>query len=184
MLPEWMKNTDHYVPPKDGGTFAIKTIQTIGKIMSRLKTQAGHEKQKHLPALVKLFTMVLLIILTSVCQHRIILMGIAAAVLGYLCTWPAKGLWGILKTPMAASALTLVLFIPAMLMHPAGIPNNLIVVAKVFLCVTSHYPCTPKNTCPGDFCFYLGHYSEIYRTAWKSHAGPADFDAAACGWQA
>ena len=31
---------------------------------------------------------------------------------------------------------TLVLFIPAMLMHPAGIPNNLIVVAKVFLCVT------------------------------------------------
>ena len=136
MLPEWMRETDNYVPPKDGGTFAIKTIQTIGKIMSRLKTQAGHEKQKHLPALVKLFAMILLIVLTSVCQNRIILMVIAAAVLGYLCTWPAKGLWGILKTPMAASALTLLLFIPAILMHPAGITNNLIVVAKVFLCVT------------------------------------------------
>ena len=66
MLPEWMRETDNYVPPKDGGTFAIKTIQTIGKIMSRLKTQAGHEKQKHLPALVKLFAMILLIVLTSV----------------------------------------------------------------------------------------------------------------------
>ena len=84
MLPEWMRETDNYVPPKDGGTFAIKTIQTIGKIMSRLKTQAGHEKQKHLPALVKLFAMILLIVLTSVCQNRIILMVIAAAVLGYL----------------------------------------------------------------------------------------------------
>ena len=137
MLPEWMRETDHYdVPPKDGGTFVIKTIQTIGKIMSRLKIQAGHEKKRHFPAMVKLFAMVLLIIVTSVCQDRVVLLAIAAVLLGYLCTWPAKGLWGVLKPPVAAAALTFVLLIPAMLMNPAGISNNLVVVGKVFLCVT------------------------------------------------
>lgn len=136
MLPEWMRETDHYVPPKDGGTFVVKTIQTIGKIMSRLKIQAGHEKKRHLPVLVKLFAMVLLIIVTSACQNRVVLLGIAAVLLGYLCAWPAKDLWGILKAPMAAAAFTFVMFVPAMLISPAGIPNNLIVVGKVFLCVT------------------------------------------------
>ena len=135
MLPEWMKTTDNYVPPKDGGTFAIKTIKTIGKIMSRLKVQAGHEKKRHLPALAKLIGLVAIIIITSVCQNRSVLLGIAAVILAYLCTWPAKGLWGILKPPIAAAALAFVLFLPAMLVNPAGIPNNLVVISKVFLCV-------------------------------------------------
>ena len=126
-----MRETDHYdVPPKDGGTFVIKTIQTIGRIMSRLKIQAGHEKKKHFPAMVKLFAMVFLIIVTSVCQNRVVLLAIAAVLLGYLCTWPAKGLWGVLKPPVAAAALTFLLLIPAMLMNPAGISNNLVVVGK------------------------------------------------------
>ncbi|MCR5034037.1 MAG: energy-coupling factor transporter transmembrane protein EcfT [Clostridia bacterium] len=136
MLPEWMRKTDDYVPPKDGGTFVVKTIQTIGKVMSRLKVQAGHEKKRHLPALFKLLALVALIVITSITQSRLVLMGIVAGLLAYLCTWPAKGLLGIFKTPVAAAALAFVLFLPAMLMNPAGIPNNLVVVAKVFICVT------------------------------------------------
>ena len=136
MLPEWMKKTDNYVPPKDGGTFAIKTIKTIGNVMSRLKVQAGHEKKRHIPAPVKLIGLFVMIVITSACQKRIVILAIAAVILAYLCTWPAKGLWGILKPPLAASALAFVLFLPAMVMNPAGIPNNLFVVAKVFLCVT------------------------------------------------
>ena len=136
MLPEWMKQTDNYVPPKDGGTFAIKTIKTIGNIMSRLKVQAGHEKKRHIPALVKLIGLFVMIVIASACQNRIVILGIAAVILAYLCTWPAKDLWGVLKPPLAASTLAFVLFVPAMIMNPAGIPNNLIVVAKVFLCVT------------------------------------------------
>ena len=136
MLPEWMRETDNYVPPKDGGTFAVKTIQTIGKIMSRLRVQSGHEKRRHLPALFKLIALVGLIIITSVSQNRIVLMVIVAGLLAYLCTWPAKGLAGIFKTPLAAAALAFVLFLPAMIMNPAGITNNLVVVAKVFICVT------------------------------------------------
>lgn len=131
-----MRETDNYVPPKDGGTFAVKTIQTIGKIMSRLRVQSGHEKRRHLPALFKLIALVGLIIITSVSQNRIVLMVIVAGLLAYLCTWPAKGLAGIFKTPLAAAALAFVLFLPAMIMNPAGITNNLVVVAKVFICVT------------------------------------------------
>ena len=136
MLPEWMRETDFYVPPKDGGTFAVKTIQSIGKIMSRLRVQSGHEKKRHFPALFKLIALVVLIVITSVCQNRFVLMGIIAGLLAYLCTWPAKDLPGILKTPVAAAALAFVLFLPAMVMNPAGIPNNLVVVVKVFICVT------------------------------------------------
>ena len=131
-----MRETDNYVPPKDGGTFAVKTIQTIGKIMSRLRVQSGHEKRRHLPALFKLIALVGLIIITSVSQNRIVLMVIVAGLLAYLCTWPAKGLAGIFKTPLAAAALAFVLFLPAMIMNPAWITNNLVVVAKVFICVT------------------------------------------------
>lgn len=136
MLPEWMKTSDEYSPPKGGSRFAVKTIVAIGNIMSRLKVQTGHEKGMRIPALVKLMLLVALIILTSVCQNRIILMGIAAGVLVYLCTWPAKDLWGILKTAFAAGAIALIIFIPAMIINPPGISNNLVVVAKVFLCVS------------------------------------------------
>ena len=39
MLPSWMESVDQYDPPKDGSKFAVKTIQTIGKAMSRIKVQ-------------------------------------------------------------------------------------------------------------------------------------------------
>ena len=85
MLPEWMKQTDNYVPPKDGGTFAIKTIKAIGNVMSRLKVQAGHEKKRHIPALVKLIGLFVMIVITSACQNRIVILAIAAVILAYLC---------------------------------------------------------------------------------------------------
>lgn len=136
MLPEWLTKTDDYVPPSDGGTFAVKTIRSLGHVMARIKIQKGHEKARHLPALPKLLGMIALIILISVCRSRLILLGIAAAVLIYLCTWPAKDLWSIIKTSLGASCLAAVIFLPAMILNPSGIANNLVVIAKVFLCVT------------------------------------------------
>lgn len=49
MLPSWMESVDQYDPPKDCSKFAVKTIQTIGKAMSRIKVQKGHEKGTALP---------------------------------------------------------------------------------------------------------------------------------------
>jgi cobalt/nickel transport system permease protein len=133
MLPDWMKNTDDYVPPKDGGTFIVKTIESIGKIMSRLKIQQGHEKKRAIPALLKLFILVGAILVLSIVQGQMVLLFFAAVLQLYLCTWPARDIPQILKPSFVAAAIAFILFIPAMIINPAGINNNLYIVAKVFL---------------------------------------------------
>ena len=79
--------------------------------------------------------MIALIIVTSVCQNRILLMVIAAVVLVYLCTWPGKDLWNIIKPSCAAGIIALIIFIPAMIINPSGMGNNIIVIVKIILCL-------------------------------------------------
>jgi cobalt/nickel transport system permease protein len=133
MMPEWMKKADCYVPPKDGGTFAVKTIKSLSGVMSRLKVQQGHEKKHALPALVKFLLLVAAIVVLSVSQSRLVLLAFAAILQAYLCTWPANNILSIYKASLAAALLAFVLFLPAMLLHPEGISNNLTIVLKVFL---------------------------------------------------
>lgn len=135
MLPNWMKQADAYVPPADGGTFALKTIKTLGHVMARIGIQKGHEKGRHLPALFKLLAVLALIVAVSVSQNPLIITGIAAALLVYLCTWPARDIWRILKAGLTVGAFALLLFLPAMIAKPSGIGNAILVVAKVFLSV-------------------------------------------------
>jgi cobalt/nickel transport system permease protein len=133
MMPEWMKTDDCYVPPKDGGTFAVRTIRSIGGVMSRLKIQKGHEKGHPLPALVKLFLLVALLILLSVSRNDLILLLYAAVLQMYLCTWPPKDILAIVRSSGAGAILALVLFLPAMIQNPSALPNQIATVAKVFL---------------------------------------------------
>jgi cobalt/nickel transport system permease protein len=57
----------------------------------------------------------------------------AAVLQLYLCTWPARDIPQILKPSFVAAAIAFILFIPAMIINPGGINNNLYIVAKVFL---------------------------------------------------
>lgn len=135
MLPNWMMEKDIYVPPDDGGTFIVKTIKSLGKVMTRIRVQKGHEKKYHLPAIVKLFLMILLILVTAVSHNKIVIMGLYALFLLYLCTWPAIDIWNVLKSGLAAMTLSLLIYVPAMIVNPQGAGNNLMVIAKVFLSV-------------------------------------------------
>jgi cobalt/nickel transport system permease protein len=132
-MPEWMKKTDCYVPLKDSGTFAVRTIRSLGGIMSRIKIQQGHEKGHPIPALLKLFLLVGGILLLSMSRNRNLLLAFAAALQVYLCTWPARDILTVLKASLAAALLTLVLFIPAFVLNPVGLFNYLAIAAKVFL---------------------------------------------------
>ena len=134
-LPEWMKITDPCVPPKKGGTYAVRTIRTLGRIMGRLKIQQGHEKKHALPALAKLLMLIAALIILSCSRERLLLLLYIALIEGYLCTWPAKDIPVILKSSSAAALLAFFLFLPAMLMKPAGAGNHLLVILKVFLSV-------------------------------------------------
>lgn len=133
MIPEWLKQSDNYIPPKGGHGFVQKTISGLGKAMSKLRVQKGHEKAHALPAILKLFIMIGAIILLSVSHNRILLLGVAAVIQLYLCIWPAKDILSIVKVSAFAGILSLILFLPAMIMNPEGIKNNLMVVMKVFV---------------------------------------------------
>ena len=136
MLPDWMRSTDNYVPPKDGGTFIVKTLIALGNTMSRLKLQAGHEPPRALPAMVKLLLLFVLILTTSLTQNRLVLLLVGAVLLTCLSTWPPEDILDIVKNAFIAGGIALLLFGPSMLMNPAGVMNNVRVIAKVLLCVT------------------------------------------------
>lgn len=135
MLPNWLKEPEEYAPQKDSNTFIKKTIKSIGMTLSRLRVQKGHEKSNAAPAILKLVFLIALILLISLTHKNIVLIAIAAVINAYLCIWPAADLPKILKPAFFASVLATVLFLPAMIMNPAGIPNNVRVIAKVFMTV-------------------------------------------------
>ncbi len=135
MIPEWLNNTDKYVPPREGGTFVIKTIKSIGQVMARLRVQKGHEKNVILPAIVKLLLTVLLILVISISRNKFLILTVITLVQLYLCMWPGKDIWNIIKASLFAMIIAFIIFIPAMIMNPAGIYNNLLVIVRVFVSV-------------------------------------------------
>lgn len=130
-----MKKSDNYAPPRDGGAFVVKTINSIGLVLSRLKVQRGHEKEHALPAVLKLFIVLSVIVLISVTQSRLLLIGVLAVTELYLSTWPAEDILSIVKACVFAAVLAFIIMLPAMILKPYGIGNNLIVILKVFLSV-------------------------------------------------
>lgn len=130
-----MKKTEDYVPPGDGGAFYIKTLRSIGRVMSRLKVESGKEGKYSLPAWLKILILLGLIVLVSVTQDRLVIMAAAALVAVRLAMMPAGDIWGILKTALFAGLLAAVLYAPAVIMDPARLGNGLRLVAKILICV-------------------------------------------------
>lgn len=135
MLPDWMNNTDSYVPPRDGGTFAVRTMKSLGKAMAQIKLQRGHEKARALPALWKLLLLIALIIVVSAAQNGMIILAVSAVLLLYLATWPAGDIWNVLKPCLTAAGIAMLLLLPAMLLKPQGLRNDLYIIWKIFLSV-------------------------------------------------
>ena len=137
MIPDWMNHKDEYCPSKEGIGFVLKSAKTIGQAMSCIKIQKGHEKGRGLPPLFKLFLMIGGILLVSVSQIRILVLAYAAALLLYLCTWPAIDIWNIWKAGLTASALAILILLPAMILNPELIGNEIFIVVKVFLSIVT-----------------------------------------------
>lgn len=135
MIPAWLRQTETHTPARDGGAFALRTLRALGGLMARLRVQRGREGGLRLPAWVKLLLLLGLIVALSLARHPLLLLALAALILGYLCTFPARELASVLKPALGAALLALVLFLPAMLLRPAGARNNLIAVGKIFLSV-------------------------------------------------
>ena len=136
MLPEWMKENDTYAPPRDGGAFARKTLRKLGEILARIRVQRGREKKGAIPAVWKLLGVIAGILILSVTQRGIVLLGMGALVLAVLCFLPAAQLWEVLKTAFWAAFLTALLFLPAAFLYPGSVRSHAVVAFKVFLSVS------------------------------------------------
>ena len=135
MLPNWMKETDNYIPAQDGGRFVVESMKSIGKSMSQIKIQKGHEKGRALPSLLKLCLMIVAILVISVTKNPLIAMAYAAFILLYLCTWPGKDILNVFKAGIIAAVLAVIILLPAAIINKELIGNELFIVAKVFLSV-------------------------------------------------
>lgn len=136
MIPEWMKKTEEYVPPADGGAFYYRTLKTLGGIMSRLRLESGREGRFSLPAGVRLLLMIALIILVSVTQNGLVIMAVGAIPLVRLALMPAEDISAVVKAVLVAVIMAAVIFAPAVIMDPARLWNSLRVVAKILISVT------------------------------------------------
>lgn len=134
-LPDWMREQEAYEPVGGGNRFILQTLKSLGGVMARIRFQEGHEKKHSLPALVKLLLLLALLILLSVSRQSFVLLALTAAVLLYLATWPGKDIVSILKAPVFAGILALLLFLPAMILKPSGIGNQILVTGKIVLSV-------------------------------------------------
>jgi cobalt/nickel transport system permease protein len=123
MIPEWMKKTEDYVPPADGGAFYYKTLKSLGSIMSRLRLESGREGRFSLPAGVKLLLMIALIILVSVTQNDLVIMAVGAAALVRLALMPAEDISAVVKAVLVAVIMAAVIFAPAVIMDPVRLWN-------------------------------------------------------------
>ena len=136
MIPEWMKKTEDYVPPADGGAFYYRTLKSLGGIMSRLRLESGREGRFSLPAGVRLLLMIALIILVSVTQNDLVIMAVGAVALVRLALMQAEDISAVVKAVIVAVIMAAVIFAPAVIMDPARLWNSLRVVAKILISVT------------------------------------------------
>ncbi len=136
MIPAWLRETEEVTPARDSGAFALRTLKSLGGLLSRLRVQRGSAGRFRLPAVVKLLLVLGLIVTLSLARHPILILAVAALTLGWACLLPARELLSVLRPALGAAALALLLFLPAMLLRPAGVGNNLLVVGKIFLSVT------------------------------------------------
>ena len=136
MIPEWMKKTEDYVPPADGGAFYYRTLKSLGGIMSRLRLESGREGRFNLPAGVRLLLMIALIILVSVTQNDLVIMAVGAVALVKLALMPAEDISAVVKAVLVAVVMAVVIFAPAVIMDPVRLWNSIRVVAKILISVT------------------------------------------------
>ena len=136
MLPEWMKTETEYIPPAGDSGFAVKTMTSLGKIMSRLKIEDGREGKRSIPAVLKLILLLIFILTVSISQDSLVLMAAGALAAVMLCIRPSDVIWSVVKPALIAALIAAVLFAPAVLINPYSLGNSLRVVLKVLMSVS------------------------------------------------
>ncbi len=135
MIPDWMKETESFLPPEGGSRFALRTVRSLSSVTGRLRFQQGKEHKHPFPALLKLILLFAFILTISLSRSILILLIFTAGLLLFLAVSPPEEILSMIRNTAPAVLMTFLLFLPAILLHPEGAFNSLLVVWKVFLSV-------------------------------------------------
>lgn len=131
-LPEWMLQTEAYIPKKDHDRFIKKSMLSLVSILSRAR-KSGSGGQQFASAPVQLFDTVYFILLMSLSHNMFFTYCILGGFLIRLCLLSEKYLPRVILTALTAMAISAVFMIPSVFL---GNPRSLLTISlKVFLSV-------------------------------------------------
>ncbi len=129
-LPDWLQQSQPYMPPKDKDAFTDKSILSMLKLLSKIHAQPKVSVGKG-QAAIKLGFTLLLIVLLALSRGSAFLLVVLAGFLSRLALMQAQQIAQVLKTGLTAALFA------ALVLLPAGIWGNwhsLVTIApKVFL---------------------------------------------------
>jgi cobalt/nickel transport system permease protein len=134
--PEWLLKDENYIPQSDKDTFVNKSILSLLRIISRIKTQDSSKTKKYEvnPVFKVAFTF-LLVTLLSISRSYTFVIVINVYLLVTLSLMEAKDIVKILKVSFGMSFFTFVVLLPAVFW--GNYFSSIMITSKVFATITA-----------------------------------------------
>lgn len=135
-LPEWLLETDEYIPTGNKDGFINKSILTVLGVISRIRSQSMISATKYqINASVKLLCALMLVVFVVTSRQTSFLKFILAYELVTLCLMPAPVIKKVLRVSISMSLFTFIIMVPALIW--GNVYSCEVITVKVFLTVTA-----------------------------------------------
>lgn len=135
-MPDWLIKSENYLPVSDKDTFVNKSILSFLRVISRIRSQGGIEKDKlFVSPFFKLIFTLMYIILLSISQSYPYVYMMITYIMLVVCLMPGREIGKILRNSLIATAFTVVILIPTAV---KGNTYSIVMIpTKVFASITA-----------------------------------------------
>ena len=135
-LPQWLMKSENYIPQKDKDTFVDRSILSVFKVISRIKTQdyVSTSLPQVNTSLMVFFTFVLLLLI-SITKSLVFIGIVGVYLLVVLSLMKADSLVKVLKMSLGVTLITLIIMLPAILW--GNYYSCIMITSKVLVTITA-----------------------------------------------
>lgn len=136
-IPQWLIKKDNYRPGKDKDAFVDKSILSIFKVLSRMKSSAYNKNLQKVTAspAIKLLLTVLIVLTTALSNNIVFIVITDICLLVTLSLLEAEQIAHIFKVTAIAVAFSFIILLPSMIM--GNIHNSINIMLKIAAAVTA-----------------------------------------------
>jgi len=135
-MPQWLLQTENYIPQADKDTFVNKSILSLLKVIARIKTQDSGKQAKLLVNVhLKVAFTFMLIILLSLTRSFLFVIIINVYLIVILSFMEAENIIKILKISIGMAFFTFVVMLPAVLWGNSY--SCIMITTKIFASITA-----------------------------------------------